>query len=78
MWIRSQDKEILIFTRKFFINEVLKDGEIVWYSIDSGSIELGVYSTKEQALKVLDLIQEKLNEELEMNLDVFQIPLKCE
>lgn len=57
MWVRSQNKEILINTNKFFINQVVKDCEIIGYSIDSGGIELGKYTTKEQALKVLNEIE---------------------
>lgn len=78
MWIRSQNREILIETKRLFVNEVLEDKKIVGYSIDSGGIELGRFSTKEKALKVLDLIQEELNEELEMNLDVFWMPQDSE
>ena len=66
LWVRSQDKEILIFTRKFFINEIFKDGKIVRYSIDSGTIELGVYSSKEKALKVFDMIQYHINKPMRL------------
>ena len=58
MWIRSQDKE------------ALTNGDIIYYCDKSGMIRCGkvgisddydlvlaVYSTKEKALKVLDMIQ---------------------
>ena len=90
MWIRSQDGEVLINVKRLFVNEVLEDKKIVGYSIDSGGIELGRYSTKEQALKVLDLIQgsitgNKFNSNYEIMRDcqiagieyhgVFQMPV---
>ena len=36
MWIRSQDEEILIFTRKFFINEIFKDFQFRKRGIKNG------------------------------------------
>lgn len=67
MWIRSQDKEILINIKRLFVNEIVENKKIVGYSIDSGGIELGRYSTKEKALKVLDKIQETINESIYIN-----------
>ena len=60
MWIRSQKKDVLLKTNKLFINELVKDCEIVGYSIDSGGIELGRFSTKEKALDVMDEIEKNL------------------
>lgn len=56
----------------------MKDCEIVGYSIDSGSVELGVYSSKEKALKVLDLIQKELDGNCEEYLETFQMPQDSE
>ena len=66
MWIRSQDKEILIKASSFRICEFCEHGKVgVQYSIDGecangDTYELGVYSTKEKAIKVLDMIQKRI------------------
>lgn len=60
MWIRTQNKCILANANSFRIR---KDGidDWVYYAIngnyDRYEQELGIYSTKEKALKVLDEIQ---------------------
>ena len=53
MWVMNRDKDVLIFSKRFFINEFLSEGKIVGYSIDTGSVELGRYNTKEEARRVL-------------------------
>lgn len=59
MWIRSQDKNVLIDARNVFIDEDFK-GE--WYTIktvvnvDDWAI-LGDYKKKETAHEILDMIQ---------------------
>ena len=71
MWIRSQDKEMIINCYTLEID--LGDGK----SICSNGYVLGTYSTKEKALKVLDMIETHL-EELEYKIHnrevVFQMP----
>ena len=80
MWIRSQDKE------------ALTNGDIIYYCYKSGMIKCGkvgisddydivlaVYSTKEKALKVLDMIQKLIKEQIRLHNDwqigvVFQMP----
>lgn len=58
IWIRSQDKEILLETNLVFFEEFNGKFEIKkWFG---DSLILGTYSTKEKALKVLDMIQNKL------------------
>lgn len=52
MWIRSQNKGSLINTNEIGI---LKLGNM--YSILSGKLILGMYSSKEKALGILDEIQ---------------------
>ena len=61
IWIRSQDKEMLI----------LAEAISLWCNPSSGSKNfnisayggiVGEYSTKEKALKVLDMIEEHLKE----------------
>lgn len=67
LWIRSQNKEILINTKRLFVNELVENKKISGYSIDSGGIELGRYSTKAKALRVLDKIQKRINESIYIN-----------
>lgn len=55
MWIRSQDKEILTNCNDFYIDEV-NNG----YIIEGNIGVLGSYSTKEKAIKVLDMIENHL------------------
>lgn len=61
MWIRSQDKYILANVNSLRICKCDIDG-CTYYSIhgnyDRYEQELGVYSSKSKALKVLDDIQE--------------------
>ena len=59
MWIRSQDKKMLTEIHDVEIDSGFK----VW---GSGSL-IGEYSTQEKAIKVLDLIQEKIIERELMN-----------
>lgn len=54
IWVRSQNKEFLKLCNEFRICERVKDKKIVGYSVDCFDVELGVYSTKEKALKVMD------------------------
>lgn len=69
MLIRSQDKEMIInmaATNHIYVREVYRpSGNLI--DISSDEMRLGYYSTKEKAIKVLDMIQEayadaKLNE----------------
>lgn len=61
MWIRTQNKYILANANSF---RICKDSidDWVYYAInghyDRYEQELGIYSTKEKALKVLDRIEE--------------------
>ena len=58
MWIRSQDKNVLINVE--LVQVIEYDLEILGHSgARVGCI--GKYSTKEKALKVLDMIQEFIN-----------------
>lgn len=68
MWIRSQNKEKLADLRVFDISKTGYTNmpyKICGYSDDWANtnnfhIDLGHYSTKEKALKVLDMIQERI------------------
>lgn len=61
MWIRSQDKECLVNCICDDVNYLSVDELDVCYGkIGNMYIILGAYSTKEKAMKVLDMIQEKI------------------
>lgn len=93
MWIRNQDKDKLVECDRLVIEEkrycekrngiysVNVDNELNIYTdwkIIAGSFTVGVYSTKEKALKVLDMIQSFINNELIRDYMVFQMPLDSE
>lgn len=56
MWIRTQDKETIMNCNAVGIG--LEEQTTIW----SGGYVLGTYSTKEKALKVLDMIEDRINE----------------
>ena len=60
MLIRSQNKEMIInmaATNQIYVREVYRpSGSLI--DISSDEMRLGYYSTKEKAIKVLDMIQE--------------------
>lgn len=59
MWIRSQDRKALLNVNQVLISPSV-DGSIYYIndSLGEESNVLGVYSTEEKALKVLDRIEE--------------------
>lgn len=77
MWIRTQNKYILANANSFRIR---KDGidDCVYYAInghyDRYEQELGIYSTKEKALKVLDQIKDNMESFEHEPTMVFQMP----
>lgn len=62
MWIRSQNQEVLKNCDTFYICKEHFLEEEISFVIYSGSHILGVYSTKKKALKVLNMIEKRLNE----------------
>lgn len=68
LWIRSQDKEMLMNCNAVGIG--LEDDK----SIYSNGYVLGTYSTKEKALKVLDEIQEFIVYYENISNMVYQMP----
>lgn len=82
IWVRSQDKEMLVEASNFRIFEGLDKGKVSYYTVDIDSdlpqhpftFELGRYSTKEKALKVLDKISRSLVKGWEIYEPVFQMP----
>lgn len=77
MWIRSQNKYILANANSFRIRKDSID-DWIYYAInghyDRYEQELGVYSTKEKALKVLDQIQDNMESFEHEPTMVFQMP----
>lgn len=68
MWIRSQDKELL---RNVNSIEIIKfDGE-KYTTILGDGLHLGIYSSREKALRVLDWIQNQIEYK---NVEVYQMP----
>ena len=56
MWVRSQDKEKMIDLNVLRIWRYNED----MYHIRTQDMVLGIYSTKEKALKVLDMIEKRM------------------
>lgn len=60
MLIRSQDKEIIVntyTTNHIFVGEAYRPNGSL-YDVCADEMRLGYYSTKQKAMKVLDMIQE--------------------
>lgn len=70
MWIRSQDKENLANANEIEIFEYERVNGEVWIYVNDQ--KYAVYSTKEKALKVLDMIQKRIY--LTDNMSMFQMP----
>lgn len=66
MWIRSQDKTVLVEVNEICIEEKTK----IW----SDGYLIGKYSTEEKALKVLDEIQELIYFNAKDNGFTYQMP----
>ena len=61
IWIRSQDKcRMGKCMELYVVDDYDDDYSIEGYSVDDTPIILGTYSTKEKAIKVLDMIQEHI------------------
>ena len=60
MLIRSQDKRMIVNFENICTVSAFpeKDSEDIYVEDGTGSLMLGRYSTKEKAMKVLDMIQE--------------------
>lgn len=56
LWIRSQDKRILIKVYNVFLNANYDNKRISTYDRDDNT-ELGTYKTKERAIEILNEIQ---------------------
>lgn len=72
MWIRSQSKKALLNVNQVVINNTKDESEYYIHGYSERGIDiLGVYSTEEKALKVLDYIQDNLEYPY---YNVFQMP----
>lgn len=60
MWIRSQSKDVLVNINEVYFYKMKKDSKFIYqfrcYGYGNYYI-LGEYSTKEKAMKVMDMIQ---------------------
>ena len=79
MWIRSKDKETLINCNVIEYNDFYVKNAIVATSETISRTIIGKYSTKEKALKVLDMIHNKI---IELDKNKFlgmteQIYIRC-
>ena len=74
LWIRSQDKEILIKVDRIGIEEFDNGYGIVTYERIGTKNEfgLGLYKTKERALEVLDEIQDLMRSLTDSDLKIIQ------
>lgn len=70
MWIRSQSKRLLINADVISVHISVHD-DCDDYLIRGGGYELGRYSSKEKALRVLDGIQNQIEYK---NIEVHQMP----
>lgn len=69
MWIRSQSKKVLLNVNQVVINNTKDESEYYIHGYSERGIDiLGVYSTQEKALKVLDEIQDAIE-----NTDYYRI-----
>lgn len=70
MWIRSQDRKALLNVNQVLISPSV-DGSIYYIndSLGEESNVLGVYSTEEKAKKVLDEIQEAIEDKFYYNIE---------
>ena len=60
MWVRSQNKRILSDVNEVLMCPMDENKCIISGFWDKGSDTLGIYSTEEKALKVLDEIQKRI------------------
>ena len=64
MWLRSQNRDVLVNVNDVCFYKVKKDSEIIYqfrcYGYGDDYYILGEYSTKEKAMKVMNLIQRQI------------------
>lgn len=77
MWIRSQDKTKLENTDMVFVDKNYITDGITHYNVESIRTTLGTYSTKEKALKVMDMIEKEIRLDT-CQTRIFQMPQDSE
>lgn len=61
MWIRSQNREVLVYADKLYISKENDKYTINFDTCDGSWYCLGTYKSKERAIEVLDEIQKKIS-----------------
>lgn len=75
MWIRSQNKKALLNVNQVVINNTKDESEYYIHGYSERGIDiLGVYSTEEKALEVLDYIQNEIQSNVYDEQTVFEMP----
>lgn len=74
LWIRSQDRELLMKSPEFRYNQKNDNHSILAYDTMGVYRILGTYKTKERALEVLDEIQNILIDYSKMSRVVYEMP----
>lgn len=69
MWVRSQNREVLINVNNLYINQKGNEYSIIVDYCNDNWFALGTYKSKERAIEVLDEIQSCIN-----NVNVYQMP----
>ena len=76
MWVRTQDKEALVYANNFYIMKTRGEEkyEISYFDGDS-FVKLGFYKSKERAIEVLDEIHDEISNYVgTMAQIVYQMP----
>lgn len=75
MWIRSQSKKALLNVNHVVINNTKDESEYYIHGYSERGIDiLGIYSTEEKALEVLDYIQSEIQSNVYDEQTVFEMP----
>ena len=76
LWIRSQDKKLLMKSTELRYNQKKENHSILAYDTKGDYRLLGIYKSKERALEVLDEIQDLLQNAYvgSINRIVYQMP----
>lgn len=75
MWIRNQDRTALLDCDNFEVESYSEAHEVVTLNNRTNiTVDLGIYSSKEKALKVLDEIQNWIHYEANENGITYQMP----
>jgi len=73
MWIRSQDKKMLVDASYIEVCQGAK--RVYWEIINQHAVSLGEYDTESDAMKVMDMIQDGLPYD---RTRIFQMPTREE